>query len=115
MKYGDVQTITENKWAKHYRYKVSNGVLLVHINLKKHIPSQKYIAGTKILITYEGQLSTYYNCNEDGLFFRSVHIEEDIIPIHQECLNRIMSHRTARLPEAANIVFETPIAPGELH
>jgi hypothetical protein len=34
MKYGDVQTITEEQWANHCRYKVSNGVRLVQINLK---------------------------------------------------------------------------------
>jgi hypothetical protein len=38
-----------------------------------------------------------------------------IIPIHQKCLNSVMSHTTARLPEAANFAFETPITPGELH
>jgi N-dimethylarginine dimethylaminohydrolase len=47
MKYGDVQTITDGQWARYYRYYVSNGVRLVQINLKKHIPSQIYIAGTK--------------------------------------------------------------------
>jgi hypothetical protein len=39
----------------------------------------------------------------------------DIIPIHQECFNRIMSLTTARLLEATNIAFETPITPGEMH
>jgi hypothetical protein len=53
-------------------------------------------------------------CN-GGAFQNYFITKYDIIPIHQECLNRISSHTTASLWEAANITFETPVTPGQLH
>jgi hypothetical protein len=38
-KYGDITDIQEEHWTGPYRYKVSNGIRLVGINLKQHIPS----------------------------------------------------------------------------
>jgi hypothetical protein len=34
-KYGDVKDIQEEQWSTQYRYKVSNGVKIVNLNLKK--------------------------------------------------------------------------------
>jgi len=47
--YGDVQSIQDETWAKHYRYTVSNGVRIVMMKLKKHITSYIIIAGYRAL------------------------------------------------------------------
>jgi hypothetical protein len=38
----------------------------------------------------------------------------DTISIQQDCLYRFLSHTTARITDAANMAFVTPITPGEL-
>jgi len=65
-KYGDVKDIQEEQWSNQYRYKVLNGVKTVELNLKKHVPSHIFIAGHRVLTSYEGQPTTCYNCNEQG-------------------------------------------------
>jgi hypothetical protein len=62
--YGDVKEVYEEKWAKGYPYQVYNGVRIAMTNLKKHTPSQLTIAGARALISYEGQPSACYGCNE---------------------------------------------------
>jgi hypothetical protein len=37
--YGDVKSITEEQWTKAYRYKVSNGIRIVEMAIRKHLPS----------------------------------------------------------------------------
>jgi hypothetical protein len=58
-KYGDVKDITEEQWSQKYRYSVSNGIRIVELQLKQHIPSHMLTAGQRVLITYEGQPITY--------------------------------------------------------
>ena len=65
-KYGDIRGFSRQKWPQQYRYKKSNGVRLVTIQLKKHIPSQMTIAGSRTLVTYDGQETTCFACNEHG-------------------------------------------------
>lgn len=65
-KYGNMKDIQEEQWPNQYRYKVSNGIKIVGVNLKKHVPSHMFIAGHRVLTTYEGQPPTCYNCNEQG-------------------------------------------------
>ena len=65
-KYEDVKIIQEEQWPNQYRYKASNWVKIVELNLKKHVPSHMFIAGHRVPITYEGQPPTCYNCNEQG-------------------------------------------------
>ena len=65
-KYGDVKDIQEEQWPNQYKYKVSNGIKIVGVNLKKHVPSHMFIASHRVLTTYEGQPPTCYNCNELG-------------------------------------------------
>jgi hypothetical protein len=65
-KYGDVKEITGEQWARQCRYPVSNGIRIVELQLKQHIPSHKLIVGQRVLITYEGQPTTCYGCNEAG-------------------------------------------------
>jgi hypothetical protein len=43
---------------------VSNGVRIDLTSLKKHIPSNINIAGTKVIISYKGQPPTCFGCNE---------------------------------------------------
>jgi hypothetical protein len=42
----------------------SNIIQIVEMSLKHHIPSYISIAGNRDLISYEGQPSTCYGCNE---------------------------------------------------
>jgi hypothetical protein len=50
-KYGDAQDITAELWSRVYRYAVSNGVRIVELHLKKHIPSHMLIVGQRALIS----------------------------------------------------------------
>jgi len=61
--YGEIIEITEEQWTNRYRYKVYNGIRLVNMNLKQHLPSHMQIAEHRILISYDGQPATCYGCN----------------------------------------------------
>jgi hypothetical protein len=65
-KYGDVREITEEYWSRIYRYKLSTGVRIAEMNLKKHVPSSMIMAGNRVVISYDGQPITCYGCNEHG-------------------------------------------------
>jgi len=65
-KYGEVKKITEEQWSRIYRYPVYNGIRLAEITLQKHIPSHMIIMGNSILLSYEGQPITCYDCNQPG-------------------------------------------------
>jgi molybdenum cofactor biosynthesis enzyme MoaA len=65
-KYGDVKDIKEEQWSRQYRYLVSNGIRIVELNLKTHLPSHMLIAGHRVLISYDCQLLTCYYSNEQG-------------------------------------------------
>jgi hypothetical protein len=45
--YGDVKMVTEDKRSQAYRYKVSNGIRYVHMDLKWHIPSRISVNGQR--------------------------------------------------------------------
>jgi hypothetical protein len=62
--YGDVQSIQDERWAKHYRYTVSNGVRIVMMALKKHIPSHITVAGYRAHTSYDDQPQTCYGCGD---------------------------------------------------
>jgi hypothetical protein len=49
-KYGTVGETRDEMWSKAYHYKVCSGVLLVNIDMTKHIPSHM-IGGNRALIT----------------------------------------------------------------
>ena len=53
-------------WAAIYRYNVFNGIKIVEIKLKRHMPSHLTIAGNNTLISYDGQPPTCYRRNEPG-------------------------------------------------
>jgi hypothetical protein len=53
--YGDVKTITKDRWSKDYRCPVSNGIRIVEIGLTEHITSRLSVVGNRALISYEGQ------------------------------------------------------------
>jgi len=71
-RYGEVRAIMEEQWSRGYRYPVHNGIRIVEMDLKKHIPSHMTIVGTRALISYEGQPTTCYGCNEPGHHTRNV-------------------------------------------
>jgi len=50
-KFGDVKSIRDEMWTQTYRYQVYNGVRIVEIQLKQHIPSHLAIAGNNTIIT----------------------------------------------------------------
>jgi len=57
-KYGEVKDIKKELWARVYRYKVSNGIRIVEMSLKLHLPSHMIIAGHMVLVSHDGQPST---------------------------------------------------------
>jgi hypothetical protein len=64
--YGDITEIAGDLWTRRFRYKVSNGIGLVTMNLNQHIPSHMQVAGYRVLISYDGQPATCYGCNATG-------------------------------------------------
>jgi hypothetical protein len=54
-KYGEVKKHKRREWTSTYRYKLYNGVRIVDMKLKKHLPSYMAIAGNDALISYDGQ------------------------------------------------------------
>ena len=56
--YGEINGITGEQWTNRYRYKVYNGIWLVNMNLKQHLPSHMQIAEHRVLISYDGQPAT---------------------------------------------------------
>jgi hypothetical protein len=62
--FGNVQEIQVETWAKHYRYKVSNGVKIVIMTMSKHIPSYVVIDGHRALTSYDGQPHICYGCGQ---------------------------------------------------
>jgi len=63
--------IQEEMWANSYRYAVANGIRQVTIMLTKHIPSHFTVAGTRVLLSYDGQPTTCYGCGETCHIFQS--------------------------------------------
>jgi hypothetical protein len=45
---------------------VSSGVMIVHIDVSKHIPSHLTIGGHRAMVSYDGQPMTCYAFNESG-------------------------------------------------
>jgi hypothetical protein len=66
MKFGEIKEIKDEVWSKSYRYKISNGIRIVNMQLKDHIPSYTTIAGHKVQISYEGQPATCFGCSKQG-------------------------------------------------
>ena len=65
-RYGEVKRIRDDGWTYAYRYKVYNGIRIVEMKLKQHLPSHMSIAGNDAIISYDGQPPTCYRCNEKG-------------------------------------------------
>ena len=64
--YGKVVTVSGETWSKAYRYQVPNGIRNVLIMMSKHAPATMTVAGSKILLSYEGQPLTCYSCGQEG-------------------------------------------------
>jgi hypothetical protein len=50
-KYAEVKDIKEELWTKAYRYKISNGIRIVEMNLKLHLPSHMIMVGHRVLVS----------------------------------------------------------------
>jgi hypothetical protein len=64
--FGEIRDIRSDNWSQNYRYPVSNGIRITTMNLVKHIPSHLIAAGHRTLISYEGQPTMCFGCNEIG-------------------------------------------------
>jgi hypothetical protein len=62
--YGEILSLQDETWAKHYGYTVSNGVQITMMTLKKHIPSHISIPGYRALTSCDGQPQTCYGCGD---------------------------------------------------
>jgi hypothetical protein len=63
--YGEVREIKE-QWIRAYRYKVSYGIRIVDMEIKQHLPSRLIIADNRVFVSYEGQPTIRYGCNDTG-------------------------------------------------
>jgi len=99
-KYGEVKDIKEEQWSRLFSYSVSNGIRIVELNLKTHVPSHMFIAGHRVLITYEGQPTTYYNCNEQGHHYIECPYQRSTTPsrtsTHADSWAHMVTHGTSR-------------------
>jgi hypothetical protein len=69
-RYGEVKGVKEEKWSRTYRYKIPNGIRLVTLNLRMHIPSYLNIENNRVLLSYEGQPITCYGCGTTGHLYQ---------------------------------------------
>jgi hypothetical protein len=98
IKYGEVLEIKEEYWTSAYRYKIANGIRLVQINLKRHIPSRLVIAGHTVDVTYTGQPQTCFSCHQTGHIFNNAPIagaESQRRGVHQHQHGRTLRRRTS--------------------
>jgi hypothetical protein len=51
VKYGEVREIKEEQRTRAYRYKGSNAIRIVDMNLKQHLPSHLTIDGNRVLVS----------------------------------------------------------------
>jgi len=79
-KYGEVKDIQEELRARACRYKVSNGMRIVEMSLKLHLPSHMIIAGHRVFVSNDGQPSIYYGCNESGHQYQDCPNRKRIVP-----------------------------------
>jgi hypothetical protein len=82
-KYGAIRGYCRQSWSKQYRYQKSNGVRVVTNLLKKHLPSVMTIAGTRTLITYDGQEMTCFTCHERGHLSKHCPHKRSVQPVLQ--------------------------------
>jgi len=62
--YGTIHTITDEAWSTRHRFRVLNGVRVVHMTLNRLLPSHLAIAGHRAFISYEGQPQTCFECGK---------------------------------------------------
>lgn len=97
--YGDIKQIHEETWSQNYRFQVKSGVRIVHMCLKKHIPSHLKISGHRALISYDGQPSTCFRCGDQD-------------HQHSDCPKRLTqgtNKTTDNTNTWANIVKQNPV------
>jgi hypothetical protein len=68
VKYGKIHDIRNEKWSNAYNFAIYSGIHAIKMEVKVPIPSKLYLAGYKALITCDGQIQSYYYCNETTNF-----------------------------------------------
>jgi hypothetical protein len=69
-RFGDVREVLTETWSTAYRYPVDNGIRIVVMTLRRHVPSNIVMAGHRILVYYETQPTTFYGCDETGRVYQ---------------------------------------------
>jgi hypothetical protein len=64
--FGEICDIQSATWSNNYRYPVSNFIRITMMNLVQHIRSHLIVVGHRTSISYEGQPTTCFGCNEIG-------------------------------------------------
>jgi hypothetical protein len=67
---GEIRSVTEELWPRTYRLRIPNGIRVVEMAMRKHIPSSVLILGQRVLVSYEGQPVTCFGCHEAGHLLR---------------------------------------------
>jgi hypothetical protein len=98
--YEKIINIETERWSKHYRYAVENGVRRVTIMMNRQVPSHLTVAGCRVLLSYEGQPATCYGCGEVGHVYQGCPARQKlsqarIAPTQQTYAN-VVSAPTAR-------------------
>jgi hypothetical protein len=105
--HGEILSLQDETWAKHYRYTVSNGVRIAMMNLKKLIPSHISIAGYRALTSYDGQPQTCYGCGDTDHMYH-------ICPKRREARSKTTARLTTPGPTLSPLPHQTQMCPTPL-
>jgi hypothetical protein len=75
--------VVEETWAKPYRFAIPNGIRVVELHLKKHIPSHFMIVGQRVLVSYDGQPLGAMDATRKDISSVSSHIDGSAFPLRQ--------------------------------
>ena len=97
--YRKIINIETERWSKHCRYTVENGVRRVTIMMNRQVPSH-LTAGCRVLLSYEGQPATCCGCEEVGHVYQGCPAHQKSsqarIALTQQTYTNVVSAPTAR-------------------
>jgi hypothetical protein len=71
-RFGDVREVLAETWSTAYRYPVANGIRLVVITIRKHVPSNIVVAGHERLSLMKGSLRHAMDVTKRDMYTRPV-------------------------------------------